>query len=99
MIDAPDMNGKEKEADKLGSRKLWLSIGPLFFVLLVASVFCFLVGKTDPQSLDWHGRLSTAQWVDVAKWSSTLVIAYIAGNVVQGGIGVIAKAIEGKKDA
>ncbi len=70
-------------------RKFWVAIGPLFFILLVASVFAFLVGNTDPVTLEWKGRLSQKLWVETSEWSAAYVIAYIAGNVLKGGVDAI----------
>lgn len=74
--------------DGLKSRKLWVAVGPLFFILIAATVFAFLVGeKAGPV---WHGRLSADQWVDLAKWTGWVVGVYVLGNVAEKGVAALA---------
>ena len=77
------------KADGLKSRKFWVAVAPLFFILVVASVFAFLVGETGPDK-QWIGRLSSAQWVDMAKWCGWVIGVYVLGNVAEKGVAALA---------
>lgn len=75
-----------KKENRFTSRKLIVTLIPLYFILIVASVFTFLVGETHPDTHKWIGRLSTSEWVETAKWCALYAGVYIMGNVGEGGV-------------
>ncbi len=75
-----------KKENKYTSRKLIVTLIPLYFILVVASVFTFLVGEVHSGTHEWIGRLSTKEWVSVSMGCALYAGAYIVGNVSEGGV-------------
>ena len=81
------MKQEPEKSEGLKSRKFWVAVGPLFFILIVASVFAFLVGEKD--GVQWVGRLSSDQWIDLAKWCGWVIGVYVLGNVAEKGVAAL----------
>ena len=80
------MSEEPKKENKFTSRKLIVTLIPLYFILIIASVFTFLVGQVNTETHEWVGRLSTSDWVETSKWCALYAGVYILGNVGEGGV-------------